>query len=405
MIKRFSLYALTSLVCAVIGFFITIYLTRHLSPSDFGYIGIYGILIYVLNPLMTFNSSGLVSINIINYTKNEYRNFIDSFISLFIIIASILLVSVLIVGYVLPKYWVVIIASLIISFLTILLNIHYIELVQEKKVKVYSKMKLYFTITTSLLTLILVGLLKMAWEGRLLSIIFASFLVCLLMYKTTFSSLKNYSWNFDKNQIKSILNFGYPLVIGIGAAWIITQADKYIVLKYFDLESLGYYSLAYIIGMKITILNTSMVNAISPQVFTALKNKIAKNILRKYSLLYNLFLIIFTFCAIIFFKYFGIKIIGKTFSNSIPIIMLILIAGGFDGAYRVHGLVIEYFKETKLKTIIAYIIAGINILVSILLIPKYGILAPAIGTIIAFMLNYILTYIFALKILKRNMIN
>jgi O-antigen/teichoic acid export membrane protein len=405
LIKRFSLYALTSLVCAVIGFFITIYLTRHLSPSDFGYIGIYGILIYVLNPLMTFNSSGLVSINIINYTKNEYRNFIDSFISLFIIIASILLVSVLIVGYVLPKYWVVIIASLIISFLTILLNIHYIELVQEKKVKVYSKMKLYFTITTSLLTLILVGLLKMAWEGRLLSIIFASFLVCLLMYKTTFSSLKNYSWNFDKNQIKSILNFGYPLVIGIGAAWIITQADKYIVLKYFDLESLGYYSLAYIIGMKITILNTSMVNAISPQVFTALKNKIAKNILRKYSLLYNLFLIIFTFCAIIFFKYFGIKIIGKTFSNSIPIIMLILIAGGFDGAYRVHGLVIEYFKETKLKTIIAYIIAGINILVSILLIPKYGILAPAIGTIIAFMLNYILTYIFALKILKRNMIN
>ena len=404
MLKRFSLYTVTSVTSAAIGFFVTLYLTRHLTPENFGYIGLYGTLIYFLNPMMTFNSSGLISINIINYNNIEYQTFINSFITLYLIIASALLLISIIAGFLFPQYWLVIIMSFIISFFTILLNIHYIELVQEKKTRVYVLFQLLYTIIAALLTILLVGFVKLSWEGRLLGIILALFFTILIMYKSTFHSLKKFSWNFNLSRIKEILHYGYPLVIGLGAAWIITQADKYIVLRYFDMKSLGYYSLAYTIGMKVTILNSSLVNAIYPSIYTALKEKKAKRTIRNHSLFYILFLVIFTICAMFFIKYFGVQLLGEKFKNSIPIVMLILIAGGFDGAYRVHGLVIEYFKKTKLKTKIAYFIAFTNILVSILLIPKYGVLAPAIGTILSYMLNFILTYIFALRILNQNQV-
>ncbi len=355
--------------------------------------------------MITFNSTGLVSINIIDYDEKKYQDFFNSFISLFLVISCILLFGAIIASFLFPQYWLVIIMSFIISFFTILLNIHYIELIQKKKTKKFSLNQILFTIVGAILTVLFVGFLKLSWEGRLLSIILSSASISLLMYKSTFKSLQNYSWNFDRIKVKEHLNYGYPLVIGLGAAWIITQADKYIVLKYFDMESLGYYSLAYTIGMKVTILNSSLVNAIIPSIYSSLKNKTAKKTIRNYSFIYILFLIVFTIGAIFFIKNFGTLLLGEKFAKSIPIVILILIAGAFDGAYRVHGLVIEYFKKTKLKTKIAYFIAVTNVIVSILLIPYYGILAPAIGTIISYFLNFLLTYIYALRILNYNNVN
>jgi O-antigen/teichoic acid export membrane protein len=94
-LKSISYYTIISIVSAIITFISTIYLSKLLSPEEFAYIGIFATIIFILSPLMSFSSIGLVAINIIDYSKSEYQKFINNYITFVIFISLLFLVSVL----------------------------------------------------------------------------------------------------------------------------------------------------------------------------------------------------------------------------------------------------------------------------------------------------------------------
>ena len=84
------------------------------------------------------------------------------------------------------------------------------------------------------------------------------------------------------------------------------------------------------------------------------------------------------------------------------IIFFISLAGGFSGIYRTTGGVLVFYKENALQMKLLYICAVANVLFSIVFIPIFGILSPAISTMLAFMMLAYLTYINGWKILRRE---
>jgi len=402
MLKSLSFYTMISIISATLGFASILYLSNLLLPEDFAYIGIYGTVVYILAPLVSFNTVGLVAINIIDYEKDKYQIFINNYLT-FIIFTSLFLFIIGCIMYLLNiAYIQVIIMSYLIAITLVLITIHNSELIQNKEIKLFGFYKILLAITNILSIYLFVDLIDLSWIGRLIGLFASNIIILILMYIISYESIHKYHFSFEVNEYKKYLKYGFPLIVGLGASWMITQMDKYIVLYYFTMKDLGYYSFGYTIGMSFVIINQSLVNAISPKIYKILKDGIGKKIIYKYSLYYNIFIIAVVLLAILLIKNFGYLVLNLEYMNSINIIILIMIASALDGMYRVYGLVINYYKENTLRTKIDYFIVVINILFSILLIPYYHVLAPAIGTIIAYFLGFLISKYYAQKILVKK---
>ena len=399
MIKKISSYTLISIVTSAIGFIATIYITRLLNPSEFAFIGIFSALAYFVTPIMSFNSVGLVGIKIIDDNKLEYENFISTFISFVLFNSLIVFTIAIFLSIFLSKYLILLLLTYFVSLTVIFIIIHNIELIQKSDIKLFGFYKIFLAFLNIFFIWIFIKQIGMSWEGRIIGIILSQIIIIVLMYFISFHSIKFYSFRFDWDSYKEFYQYGFPLVIGLGATWLMTQLDKFIVLHFFDLENLGYYSLGYTLGMSFVIINQSMVNAVAPRIYNILKDRNGKEVIFKYSLYYNIAIISLVSIAIIAFYLFGEFILGSKYINSLPIVLLVMIAAAFDGMYRIYGLIINYFKENKLTTKIDYSIVILNIILSISLIPFLGIMAPAIGTIISYISGFFFARYFAKIIL------
>ena len=399
MLKSITFYTLISITSAFITFITTVYLSRLLSPEEFAYIGLFGVVIYILNPILSLNTVGLVGINIINLPQKQYFDFINRYITFIIFISILIFMISVIVSILLPTYQILLILTFFVAIFMVFITIHNVELIQNKKIKLFGFYRVLMSILNLISIFIFIQILDLSWKGRLFGIIITNILILLLMLRISFFSLKNYSFTIDYASIKEYLHYGYPLLFGLGAAWLTTQLDKFIVLYFFELKDLGYYSLGYTIGISFSIVNQSLVNAVTPRIYTILKTGSGRSIIDKYSLYYNISVSVLVFIGIVFMYFFGGIILSESYSESLNIILLVMVAVAFDGMYRVYGLVINYYKENKLKTKMEYLIVFINIIFSMSLIPFLGLLAPAIGTIISYLLAFLISKYFAKRLL------
>lgn len=407
MLKKISLFTGISALNALIGLSVVMYLTHVLPPSEYAYLGIYGTLIFFLDPALTFNSISLVSINIVDLEDEKYQEFANHFFNFVFIVVTVTIVFGLLVIPLLGlkvDYIKLVVFALLTSLLNAFINMHYHELIYTSHVKAFGFYKIFFAIFNAAGTIAFIHFIGEHWESRLYALIIGGTLTLIIMIFSTGKSFRLFKpkLNFDKNVF---LSFGAPLMIGLGAAWISTQSDKYIVLYYFNKETLGFYSFGSSLGMAFYMVNHSIVNAISPKVYEGLKNRQARELINKYFAFSCGFIFIVIVLAEIVLQYAGHILFGEEYIKSIPIVQLILISIFFNGAYRVYEMVLGYFKENTKKTIISYTVATVNIIVSLALIPSIGIYGPIVGTIFAGFCNFILYYFYAKKVLNHFEIN
>ena len=402
MIKNVSYYAIISVITGLLNLLATLMLSRLLLPEEYAYLGLFAVFIYLLNPIMSFNTIGLVGINIVNYNKNKYEYFTNVYIT-YLLGSSFLVLAILSVSLIIIEpYRKLIMLSYFVATINLFVTIHYAELIQTKKICIFGIYKILYGILNILAIKVFIDIMDLSWSGRLLGIIISGIIVLVVMYKKSFDTLRRYKFIVDYKEVKSFLLYGYPLLLGLGAAWLTTQLDKFIVLYYYDMSILGYYSFGYTIGMSFMVINQSLVNAIVPKIFSILKNGVGLSIISKYSAYYNIFIITIVSIGITIMYYFSDLILGEKYSKSLYIIILVMVGMAFDGMYRIYGLIIIYYKENKLRTKIEYSIVIINILFSIMLIPQIGVYAPAIGTIISHLLGFILSMYYSKKIMNIN---
>lgn len=140
-----------------------------------------------------------------------------------------------------------------------------------------------------------------------------------------------------------------------------------------------------------------MVKVIAPSIYNALNENKNKNFIFIFFKVYIvvILLIALSICAftLLFIQYF----FGEKYLTAKWIICILTIAQAFFGMYQVVGLVIDYLKLNNLKSFIISICAISCLLTGVILIPFFGIYAPAIGNLISFILLATLTFYFTNK--------
>lgn len=397
LLYNFFNYYIFTILSAIVSFGSISYLTHEITISGYGYIGIFTSLSFLIPNLLSFNAIGLIQINIVNLSYNQYTNFRNNFITFCIVLFLFSELVAVTFSRLWGEYGSIVHFSLIYGFFILLATIHNSELIQKGKATIFGILSFGSGTSSFAIAYILISIFNFDWEGRILSFIITEGLFLILRFGVFSDIGKKFKITVDINDWIYFLKYGLTLWLGLIAGWIISQSDRFILLHYLTIEDVGIYSAgAAISGFLITI-NATMVKVIAPSIYNALNENKNKNFIFIFFKVYIvvILLIALSICAftLLFIQYF----FGEKYLTAKWIICILTIAQAFFGMYQVVGLVIDYLKLNNLKSFIISICAISCLLTGVILIPFFGIYAPAIGNLISFILLATLTFYFTNK--------
>lgn len=274
----------------------------------------------------------------------------------------------------------------------------------DKKIYVVSFTKIFITITNLILVFVVIHL----WPN-LLVLKIASCLLYIIQPMILGIYIKiHYSinWKMKKNNdlIKERWN-GFAINL---AAFIHGSTDVTILTFLGDLKTVSIYSIHSLIINKVEILVHSVVSAIEPTIGQAYAKGDQTELNQKLDLFeYVTFFIVglvFTLTGLLITPFIMIYTKGIEDANYYqPLFASVLVIA--EGLYliRYPHVVLSYaanrFKEISLH---AYIEAGINILVSILLVKYFGIIGVALGTVSGMLYRMIFQVYYTKKIIPNR---
>lgn len=404
-IKNTFIYIFSNALGKGIPFLLLPILTRYLSPSDYGRIATFQIVLAFMVVFVGLNSNGAVMVNFFKMKKQELGIYIGNVF--FLIFINFIFISglVYVLGFTFsnlvkfPKLWLFILVFVALGQVIISLNLVLWQ--AEQKPFSYGFFNVSKMLTNVTLSLFFIVLLGWKWQGRLLGITVASFIFSFIgifvLYKR-----KYISFSFNKEHIKDMLFFGIPLIPHALGGWIMTGIDRLFINSMVNVTATGIYTVGYQVGMIIGVLATSFNIAWTPFLFEKLKenNYSTKIRIVKYTYLYCICLIgLAVFIGVVSSNLLGF-LVDKAYYGASKYVIWIAMGYAFEGIYLVIGNYIFFVKKTYLLSIITFFSAILNLGLNYILINKNGALGAAQATCLTYFVFCIFTWVLSAKVYK-----
>ena len=200
---------------------------------------------------------------------------------------------------------------------------------------------------------------------------------------------------------KYAITFSAPLIVHYLASMVLGQADRIMISKYISDSAAAIYAVAYSVSMILTILTTSVNQAVVPWLFESIKSNV---LFKTKKAIYILLLM--TVLALFFVMLFGpevIKIVATPdYYDACWIIPSLMASLFFTFVYQLFANIEFYFKKNIYIISASIIAAIINIVLNSIFIPIYGYRAAAYTTLVCYMLFGLFHYICARKVAIRQ---
>jgi O-antigen/teichoic acid export membrane protein len=207
------------------------------------------------------------------------------------------------------------------------------------------------------------------------------------------------------SRMRDYLKFGLPTIPSNIASWVTDSSDRYIISFFWGIIYVGYYNPAYALGSMIQIFMTP-VNFVLVAVVSKIYEENNLDLLRdifKYSIKYFLMISIPAF--------FGLSLLSRPILTVLttpeiadqsylvtPFIAFSMLLTGIGGVAT--GLSLYLAKRTDISMINWMIVATTNIILNMLLVPRWGIVGAAAATMAAFIVGFIFGGYYAFKYFK-----
>jgi len=397
-LKNTIIYAGGDIINKAVPFLMLPILTKYLTPSDYGLISSFLAFVAFLSIFIGLSVHGAVNVNFFKLSSEKLRVYIVNAILLLCISTSVVFIVILLFNtsiserLLLDKEWIYI--AVLVSLSQFLTTLNLTLWIAEENPKPYAIYQLLQTILITMLSLVLIVGYEFDWRGQVLSFVIGT--VSFAMLSLVMMKQRNYfKLEYNRNDMKDLLNFGLPLVPHQLGGWLSTNGDKLLLISMLGATSTGLFAVGYQIGMMMGIVVAAFNKVWSPYLYKKLSSNPSlsdKIKIVKFTYLYFIGIIIlivlFNFFSDIIFKY----ILDTSFAASKEFVIYILIAYGFSGMYFMIGNYILYEKRTKLLASITFSVAVVQIILSYLFINIYGAIGVAYSSVVSFAITFILVF-------------
>lgn len=247
------------------------------------------------------------------------------------------------------------------------------------------------------LTILFVVFLEQGAYGYLLATLIANVVFALPYIVVT---LRDADFCIDFGYLKKALAFSLPLVPHGLASWVLAVSDRAILQFYVTVSALGLYSLGYTFGMIQIMISVAITQAWIPFVFkrVAAEGSAAEPRLARLVTYYTL-----TICAVavglcLFARDAIYLLTAEPFHPAYQVVPVIVLGYLWNGLYIVP-LNFLFLKSRTALIPLGTVTAGlVNVAMNLALAPHYGIMAAAWATFVAFLVMFILVFVFAHRV-------
>lgn len=401
--KAGTWYTISNFFVKGINFLTIPIFTRILTTDDYGIVSLYNtwVAIFILIIGLSLNES-------IRRGKYDYENEYDEFVSS-ITVLSFLIFGVYIIIFILLNNIFIQMTGLSRLLFTLMIVQSFFAYIKElaatklrfeykyKKVSLINIVNSVIGVTLSIFlitntfgeTRYLGKIIGTAIPIILLGIIFSIYLI---KKGRTFVNLAYW---------KYAIILSVPLVFHGLSSVVNSQFDRIIISRYIGDSATGIYSFAYNIGIIISVVAISLEQAWLPWFFEKFKDGKYEEIKNRALIYRNAFA--FIYIAVLMVSTELVKFMAnESYWSGLKVLPWIFMAYYFQFMYALEVNIEYALKKTVLIPIGTILSAVVNIVLNIIFIPRYGYVAAAITTVIAYFLMFLFHFLMTTQVLKQN---
>ena len=405
LIKNSMLYTIGDFINVAIGGFLLLpFYTRYLEQSEYGLFNVLNASVTILTFIVHF---GLISTYSRLYfdqkNEKEKRIFAGQIIIIHFIM-SFLIMSILFVfekdlQYMFLKsinntlyiYYIFVIS--IMSFITSLYSM-YLRVNEE------AGKFIFFQASQVTLYISFIFILQIWVEGILDAILLASFLSSFLAWLFSIFNLKiTFSLKKITSAFKKISHFSLPVFIGYMMYFILNKFNILFLQYYESMENIALFSFAFQLSMVLTIFAGSIGKAVQPIIFKLSKDELIKKT-KKIAFLYKIVL------SVILIVFYGLSeqvillFAPVSYANSNEAFLLLLLGIYIYNFRAVESHLFMYFNKPRYGLYIITLSAIFVVLLSFILVEKYGYIGSAYAILIGSSIAYLASKLFTYRLLN-----
>ena len=400
-----GVYLFSNILNATIPFILLPILTRYLSPTQYGEVAMFQVLLGALGAFVGSIFVGAAGRKYYdsNLDKEELAEFIGSCIQL-IAISSIIVFSVLFIFQQQFSEWLslkpsyVLFAVLVASF-SVIINIRLGQWQVQKQAIKYGALQISQSLLNMLLSLMLVVVLLKGAEGRIdAQIIVSTFFLAIALYLLKKDSLLNiFIWR--KDYLAEALKFGIPLMPHIAGGFLLTTVDRIVINKEIGLAEAGIYMVAVQLTAAVGIVFDAINKAYVPWLFEQLKSDQLAQKQKIVKLTYAWFILIIlgVMLAFVIGPPLVVFIAGDQYTQAGKVVGWLALGQGFQGMYLMVTNYIFYSKRTGLLSIASISSGILNLILLIVLVRIFGLEGASIAFATSMGIRFLLTWWIANK--------
>lgn len=383
-LKHFKNYFSGNLATKALGFISIPILTRLLSTNDYGTYQVFAAYIGLLTVLLTLNFHGSIA----RYYWDDPPDF-DEFVGTSLA-GSLFLLAISSLGILLfPEQitWILGIPAKLLIYLPLMIAMGVVYAVynqiciatkESARATQFSLLRTYagFTLGISLVYLIPTSAyLGIIW-GQLGAGVIAVFYAARWLRKRM-------HWEPSLAHLRFLGSYSIPLVPYTLSNVILGQFDRVMINSTLGASEAGLYSLAYNIGLIMSIITSSFQAALAPDWFRLMAEEAYDRIDALLSRTFK-FTLLAALGLILFSQEMLIVLADTRFHVALPLIPIVVIGYIFDAMFKIYGRNIAYTNKMIYMTLIGVTASIVNIVLNIIFISRYGYIAGAYTTVVAF---------------------
>lgn len=407
-LKATSWYTVGSFAEKGIAFLFTFIFARLLTTEEFGTVSIFQTWVVLLTPIVTLNIYSSVQRAKFDIDEESYNDYISSIITLGTMTAALALLVVVI----LPDSWlesifglstplILLAFSLPIFILSVQTFIQKWKVLYQYRTATFvSFFKIISQLAASTLLIILLTLwtVGVASTGRILGIVIIEAIFGTVLF---IKAQREGKERFNRSFWKYGLAFSIPLILHTISAIAIAQFDRILIGRYLGASDAGLYSFAYQLSDPIRYLWLATNAAWIPWFFEQMKaEKIDAINTRSREYIYAFTFI--TASAIVILPVLFSILSPPAYKGSLKIMPLVMASGYITFLYSFFVNVEFFEKKTFLISTATIFAAGLNILLNLLFLSRYGIMVAAWATLISYFFLFVFHLGVVRLILKRK---
>ena len=388
-------YLLGSTVPMVIGLIRSPIYTRIFTPEEYGY---YSLIFISFNYLSIVFFSWLASCmwRYYNYFKNSH-----SLHRLYSAVFSLFFLSSLLLGIIAAIWYsqvdnIFLKKLILLSYLYFLTNeslsILFIRIRIEGKAKLYNLLNSLKVGAAFLLLLWMTFVLNYRIDAFLSSLFYINTVFLLILFVLNIKKLSLSFFKINFSDINLLLRFGLVGIVSNISILILTTSDRFLIKLFDSVDHVGIYNQIYNLGqISVGALVNVFLAAINPSILSEYEHNLegSNPLTNHYIQMFVYMFLPLTVYLSLFSKQISTVLLGEEFRVGYMMIPYVMISS------FLYGLTL--FNENKLKfanslnrIVIIFLASGlINIVLNLLLIPRFGYQVAAATTLIAYFFLYI----------------